>query len=117
MEVVWPFGFSLQEADPNHLKLLRPKGVVVSVQGKVINRWQVCSGKMSESEPLMTYRKELVAVKTRESSSSGISLRETCSLRRRQSVYRRHDSGTGYSMERENLCIDVKGKSPNGRTP
>lgn len=72
---------------------------------------------MSESEPLMTYRKVLDAVKTREPSSSGMSLRETCLLRRRQPVYRRHESSTGYSMERENLRIDVKGKSPNGRTP
>jgi hypothetical protein len=77
----------------------------------------VCTGKMSESEPLMTYRKVLDAVKTREPSSSGTSLRETCLLRRRQPVYRRHESGTGYSMERENLRIDVKGKTPNGWTP
>ena len=34
MEVERPSGFSLQEAGPNHLKLLRSKDVVVSVQEK-----------------------------------------------------------------------------------
>lgn len=72
---------------------------------------------MSESELLMTYRKESEAVKTREPSSSGMSLRETCLLRRRRPVYRRHEPGTGFSMERENLRGDVKGKPPSGGTP
>ncbi len=31
---VWPLGIGLQDQVPNHLKLLRSKAVVVSVEGK-----------------------------------------------------------------------------------
>jgi hypothetical protein len=41
---------------------------------------------------------------------SGISLRGVWLLRARQPVYRRHDFGSGFVMEHENLSFDVKGK-------
>ncbi len=47
----------MQESVPNHLERLRLKGVVVSIQEKVSGRYQVSIEKMSESEPLITYRK------------------------------------------------------------
>ena len=41
---------------------------------------------------------------------SGIGLRGVWLLRGRQPVYRRHDFGSGFVMEHENLSFDVKGK-------
>ena len=58
-------GVGLQEQISNHRVLLRSKGVVVSdtANGAQLGR-QVGIEKVSESEPLMTHRKELDAVKT-----------------------------------------------------
>jgi len=42
-------------------------------------------------------------------SSSRMSREGACLLARRQSVYRRHELGTGFGAERENLAMDEKG--------
>ena len=60
-----PLGAGLQEQASNHLKLLRSKALVVSVEEKA---WQgLCQvgiKEMSESEPLMRCRKIRDGVKT-----------------------------------------------------
>jgi hypothetical protein len=61
-----PIGISFQERVPNQSKLLRSKGVVVSVGSKVRGRpGQVSIGETSASEPLLTRRKASDAVETR----------------------------------------------------
>ena len=54
----------------NHLKLLRSKAVVVSVEEKAHKMCQVGSKKMSESEPRMTRRNVKDGIKTRVASRS-----------------------------------------------
>lgn len=44
-------------------------------------------------------------------SSARIRRDDTCLRSRWQSVYRRHELNTGFSMERENLVLDVKGNN------
>ena len=61
-----PIGISFQERVLNQSKLLRSKGVVVSVGSKVRGRLgQVSIGATSASEPSLTRREASNAVKTR----------------------------------------------------
>jgi hypothetical protein len=65
---------------------------------------------MSESKPSDDASSRIQGtVEPEPPSSSGISREGTCLLARRQSVYRRHDPGTGFGTERENLASDDKG--------
>jgi len=59
-----PLGAALQEEAPNHLKLLRPKAVVVSVKEKAGKTCQVSLKKTNASEPLRKGRKRRDEVKT-----------------------------------------------------
>jgi len=72
---------------------------------------------MSESEPLMTYRKPFEMLsKPGMPIFPGISPRGVWRLCGRQPVYRRHDLGSGFAMEPGNLSVDVKGKRRVGNT-
>ena len=105
-----PSGVVLQGKAPNHLMLLRSKGVVVSDEEKAAISCQVSEEKMSASEPLMTHRK---GSKTLPEGVSGNSARRSvdgaCLRATRQPVHRRHDLVTGFSMERGNLTRGGKG--------
>ena len=105
-------GAGLQESVSNRPVLLRSKGAVVSDWGKGITRCQVCTEKMSESEPLMTHRYCLkVLSKPGLTIGSGINRDDTCLRARWQSVYRRHELRAGFGAERENLVADAKGNN------
>ena len=63
---VGPPGFVLQDAIPNHHKLLWSKATVVSVMGKGEARLrQVRAKEMNETEPMLTCRKLDDVIKTR----------------------------------------------------
>jgi hypothetical protein len=58
----------------------------------------------------MTHRQEFKELsKLEPPNSSRMSREGACLLARRQSVFRRHELGTGFSTERENLALDDKG--------
>ena len=59
-----PFGVVLQGKASNHLKLLWPKAMVVSVKEKASLRCQVWIKKMSASEPRQTCRNVKDDIKT-----------------------------------------------------
>jgi hypothetical protein len=65
-----PFEAALQGEASNHLKLLWPKAMVVSVEEKAHKMCQVWIKKMSESEPRMTCRNVKDDIKTRVVSRS-----------------------------------------------
>ena len=107
---VWPPGAGLQGQTPNHPMLLRSKGVVVSDGGKADMIRQVCDGKVSESELLLTHRKRFQMLSKRETAQiSQISVDITCLWSTRQPVYRQHELITGPDVERENLPWNAKG--------
>ena len=61
-----PLGFALQDAIPNHHKLLWSKTTVVSVMGKGEARLrQVRARELNKTEPVLTYRKADDVIKTR----------------------------------------------------
>ena len=58
----------------------------------------------------MTHRQGFKELSELEPPSSSRKNREgTCLLARWQSVFRRHELGTGFGAERENLAVDAKG--------
>jgi hypothetical protein len=65
-----PFEAILQGTASNHLKLLRSKAAVVSVEEKAHMMCQVGTKKMSESEPRMTRRNVKGGIRTRVASRS-----------------------------------------------
>jgi hypothetical protein len=66
----------------------------------------------------MTHRKEFKELSELEPpSSSRISREGACLLARWQSVYRRHEFGTGFGAERENLAVDDGKGNDKWQTP
>ena len=63
-----PFEAALQGEASNHLKRLRSKALVVSVEEKAHEMCQVWTTKMSVSEPRMTCRNVKNDIKTRVAS-------------------------------------------------
>ena len=60
-----PFGIGFQEQVSNHLKLLVPKAVVVSVEEKVKLIHQVWIRKTNANESLLTRREQEPDIKTK----------------------------------------------------
>ena len=67
-----PLEVAIQVETSNHLKLLRSKAVVVSVEGKGRITCQVSVAEMNASEPLLRCRKRMDVIKTRDHHYPGI---------------------------------------------
>lgn len=96
--------------------LLRLSAVVVSDSGKRHHkRCQVCAGKVNASEPSMRRRKGKTMSEPMSSIVIGISMGGTCLLPMRHPAHRRHELGTGFCLEQENLSSRCKGKTSSSR--
>ena len=82
-----------------------------------MQRRQVRDEKMSESEPLTTYRNGFRRCQNgRGVSGARTSMDDTCLRTMRQPVYRWHDLVAGFSTEQGNLAWDAKGNPQVAQT-
>ena len=101
-----PFGAARQGETPNHLKLLRSKAVVVSVEEKAHRMCQVGTRKMSASEPRVTRRNFARMVsKPGLHAGPGMSSEDACLPTERCPAYTWHEPGS------RSLC--GRGNSPD----